>query len=825
MQRMRGYDGRGRGTSNIMKKYLVIMVLFVALTLASCSDANTGRSIIASMDDLQEYTEIYGEYLKDYTIRSPNDTIYAEVEHGNAVLCYDVQAVVALEKEIAKYWYPHILSTMVIVVDRSKTDVTIEGWQSILEADVPVSIKNDNTITNMMILGSLAYGLNQKEPSKIDALNFLEQLAKDGRLRIQDEEAPIIICLDHEVTSWNKNGKNYEIIIPEEGTLSFQIGLLSNLPLSISEGLNDALLSFGLPLTYGNRPDVLPKDYHLAHVLNENDYKWFLEIGKDSERDMRRDVFHTRLFTSADHLEHILFALIVIAGILFWKGSVFHRIVRQDIRQVIGVLCWLMIGWLMLRLFKYQLLSDNILSRYCWYGYYIFQLALPLTFFWLTEIIDKAYKEKTKSYILKLFLVIYIFQVALVMTNDLHQSVFVFDLNGNWSNDYHYGIAYWFILAISIFIFMFAIINLFRKGRMKRNNVTKFLPLLVFGLMIIYMVAYIYRIPMVWQSDITIFICIISILFFESLLHNGLISVNIQYRRLFAYAPIKMTLLDRNGCTMLSSKETSPISRSIWKHLCLDMNRSLLRDNDTLLHAISIHGGMAVWQEDLSALNQIHKEMQDVQERLKAANEILYEEETVKKRLLQAEAKRKLFENLDTDMKSRIVLLADLIENLLKKENANDYISYITLCLCHIKRRCNLFFLAYQEETFMLDELSVYFYELVEIARYARLKILIRCGQRETSIDIRFAILCYDFAFEVISWALNDMTSTLMGYLENEGDKMVFRFLPSNDPSKWYFSNELLTGIAALNGEIVCKDLDDAFGICMILPLVGDVYE
>ena len=101
MQRMRGYDGRGRGTSNIMKKYLVIMVLFVALTLASCSDANTGRSIIASMDDLQEYTEIYGEYLKDYTIRSPNDTIYAEVEHGNAVLCYDIQAVVALEKEIA----------------------------------------------------------------------------------------------------------------------------------------------------------------------------------------------------------------------------------------------------------------------------------------------------------------------------------------------------------------------------------------------------------------------------------------------------------------------------------------------------------------------------------------------------------------------------------------------------------------------------------------------------------------------------------------------------------------------------------------------------
>ena len=142
-------------------------------------------------------------------------------------------------------------------------------------------------------------------------------------------------------------------------------------------------------------------------------------------------------------------------------------------------------------------------------------------------------------------------------------------------------------------------------------------------------------------------------LFFEAVLHSGMIPVNIQYQRLFASAPINLTLLDGDGRTVLSSPGARPISRSVWQRLRTDIHQPLLRDRDTQFHAVSVRSGMAVWQEDLSQLNQLRKEIQDVQIRLEAANALLREEGEVKKRLLAAETNRALFEQLDQDMERR----------------------------------------------------------------------------------------------------------------------------------------------------------------------------
>ena len=56
-------------------------------------------------------------------------------------------------------------------------------------------------------------------------------------------------------------------------------------------------------------------------------------------------------------------------------------------------------GWLLLRLFKYQQLTEeNTLTRLCWYGYYLFQLALPVVLLlYLTEILDSPEGEKRLS--------------------------------------------------------------------------------------------------------------------------------------------------------------------------------------------------------------------------------------------------------------------------------------------------------------------------------------------------------------------------------------------------------------------------------------------
>ena len=796
-------------------------ILLLCLLLTGCSAEASGGQLISAAEGSGAYSEALLPFLPGYALRDGEDTLYAEVSRGNAVACFDVQAVPAMARGVGRYWYPHVSATVVLAVDRTRTDAVVTGWNSLRENRVPVGMSSTSIVRNMLVLGALSYGLNPKEPSKREALDFLEHLCQNGGFELEGSDAPILLCLDYEAAAWNRSGGTYEIIVPVEGTLSYRMGLFSDVPLALEPGLDAALLSAGLPLASGERPQDFPGDYRWARTLGEEDYDWFLKVTGDSSRDLRRQVFHTRLYTTADMREHILSALFLSAAILLWKGTVSHRMIRHDVRRVVIVMSWLMVGWLLLRLFKYQLTADGLLCRMCWYGYYIFQLALPVTLLYLAVILDHPEGEKKPLRPLWPPLACYALSVLLVLTNDLHQLVFRFDLEGNWASDYSYGLGYWLMIGFSLLFFVLAVVKLFYKGRKSAYWGGKLFPLLFCGGLIFYVIAYVYRVPLAWESDITVNICILSVLFFETVLHAGLVPVNIQYQRLFAFAPISLTILDENGRTVLSSRSAHPISRSIWKRLLMDMEQPLLRDSNTQLHAIPVRSGMAVWQEDLSRINRLKREIQDVQDRLEAANRLLREEGEIKKRLMTVEANRSLFEQLDRDMEQRVASLTRLIKTLPKTDKPKGLTAYITLCLCHIKRRCNLFFLARQGELLPGDELELYLDELAELARYAGLQTLIRCGQKE-ALEIRSAALCYDYAFETISWTLKETASPLMGYLESEGSDLVFRFLPGGDPTQWHFSEELIASVSAMGGQIACKDLDDAFGICMRIPLGGE---
>ena len=796
-------------------------ILLLCLLLAGCSVETSEGHLVPVAEGSREYSSALDPFLPGYTLREAEDTLYGELSQGNPVACFDVQAVPAMARGVGRYWYPHVSATVVLAVDRTRTDAVVTGWNSLRENRVPVGMSSTSIVRNMLVLGALSYGLNPKEPSKREALDFLEHLCQNGGFELEGSDAPILLCLDYEAAAWNRSGGTYEIIVPVEGTLTYRMGLLSDTPLTLEPGLDDALLSAGLSLAGGERPPDFPADYRSARVLGEEDYDRFLAITGDSSRDLRRQVFHSRLYTTADMREHILSALFLSAAILLWKGTVSHRMMRRDVRRVVSLLSWLTVGWLLLRLFKYQQLTEGTLTRMCWYGYYLFQLALPVALLYLTEILDRAEGEKRLAHPLWPPLVCYVLSVLLVLTNDLHRLVFRFDLEGNWASDYSYGLGYWLMIAFSLLFFVLAVVKLLYKGRKSAYWGGKLFSLLFCGGLIFYVIAYVYRVPLAWESDITVNICILSVLFFETVLHAGLVPVNIQYQRLFAFAPISLTILDENGRTVLSSRSAHPISRSIWKRLLMDMEQPLLRDSNTQLHAIPVRSGMAVWQEDLSRINRLKREIQDVQDRLEAANRLLREEGEIKKRLMTVEANRSLFEQLDRDMEQRVASLTRLIKTLPKTDKPKGLTAYITLCLCHIKRRCNLFFLARQGELLPGDELELYLDELAELARYAGLQTLIRCGQKE-ALEIRSAALCYDYAFETISWALKETASPLMGYLESEGSDLVFRFLPGGDPTQWHFSEELITSVSAMGGQIACKDLDDAFGICMRIPLGGE---
>lgn len=127
-------------------------------------------------------------------------------------------------------------------------------------------------VRNMMAMGALSYGLNPENPSRWQTLDYLENLHQNGGFELDKPDAPVLICLDYEVVEWNRNGGHYEVVVPEEGTLSYRMGLLSDAPLTLESGLDDALLSVGLPLAGGEKPHGFPEEYRSARMLQEEDY-------------------------------------------------------------------------------------------------------------------------------------------------------------------------------------------------------------------------------------------------------------------------------------------------------------------------------------------------------------------------------------------------------------------------------------------------------------------------------------------------------------------------------------------------------------------------
>ena len=293
------------------------------------------------------------------------------------------------------------------------------------------------------------------------------------------------------------------------------------------------------------------------------------------------------------------------------------------------------------------------------------------------------------------------------------------------------------------------------------------------------------------------------------------------YGPLFAAAPLNLQLLDEEGQTVLAANGASPIPKSVWRRLRADMSRPLLRDRDTLLHAAPIRGGMVVWQEDMTELNRVRQELQTSSARLEAANALLSEEGEAKRRLLAAEAKATLFDELERELPRRVSVLAQLIQSLPQVEDRQRQTAYITLCLCHIKRRYNLFFLTRQGEPILGDELGIYLDELAELAGYAGVKALVRCGLRG-QMDVRRAALCYDFYFEAQSWAVRENCSTMLGYLEREDTELAFKLLPACSPENWHFSEEFQAAVAAVGGRITSKDLDETAGVWLTIPLGGE---
>ena len=206
------------------------------------------------------------------------------------------------------------------------------------------------------------------------------------------------------------------------------------------------------------------------------------------------------------------------------------------------------------------------------------------------------------------------------------------------------------------------------------------------------------------------------------------------------------------------------------------------------------------------------------------ANAMLAEEEKLRRPINEESAKRELMQQLEGEIAESLKLLSTMIEELPKSENHTIETTRIALLLCHIKRRCNLFF--QEKKTKIMDgkELIVYIEELSEIASYSDVKI-VTIKEVNEDIPIRYAILFYDFFYSIIDFAVGKKIAYIIQDLESKDQLLKMRFLLSAKLGEFKPEASLISAIKTAKGRIVTKDLEDTIGISISFPKGGDKYD
>ena len=403
-------------------------------------------------------------------------------------------------------------------------------------------------------------------------------------------------------------------------------------------------------------------------------------------------------FSFASRLRSYIYIGIISA----WYISLKMRIVEKRIQRHLCAVALLMIFWMVVRTIKFGS-TNNTIQRYLWYFYYLPMLFIPLEAF----IISMSLGNKKQPGWIKYLFVLANILLLLVLTNDIHQRVFIFKDSLLSTKDYTYGIGYY---IVALWMITFAGISLFimvSKCRLKDSWI--YLPLFPFVISILYAIGYAKEVPFVrvWLSDLTVAQCLFFMSMFESCIQSGLIQSNVGYRELFEATTMKAELFNKDFKLLYSSIDNPVTDTNILKKA---LKEATLLDENTLIKGHDIKHGYIFWQEDISKLVSINKELELTQAELIDTGDVLKVSHEQQERYLRLTEESRLYDLIELDTSEQVKILNEKVQKLKEVEDINEarfLLGEIIVLGTYIKRKSKLIFIGREKKVIDIDELKL----------------------------------------------------------------------------------------------------------------------
>ena len=710
----------------------------------------------------------------------------------------------------SQYWIPLTLETVVIAIDRNRTDISIETWNDLRYCDVNVSIPDTTPYVRLMI-AAMSYGLEGESFSTDSAITLLRQLYMEKKLLSNDAEAPVQICFDSEAVARIKRGENIEIAIPSDGTLSFIRGILSREPIILPNDHEMILLENRLRMPDGrcwdeSFPSVI--EYKPAVLLDN--YEYANIIMQDWTKTFRREVLRTRLYTSADGREHVIFATVFIVFAAIWGGSLVQRCRQRNIKYAILTIGILLAAWVIARIIKYQVVGENTFTRYLWYSYYPVEAAIPLIMLRIASLIGADDEIRKIPRWMPGLCSLNIVLASLVMTNDLHGMVFEIDLSMlGWADNgnYGYGVLFYVFTSIMLIELIIVIIIMYKKSKHNPRRFAFVLPSIFIAFLVLCVIGYTTGFPLILDSDMVLMYSALTLLFLEICVQIGQIPINKHYRRLFNKTGRQLQILDNEGKAVFTSDDAVPLDSSLWQRL-KNSNGAERTDENSLTMINSISGGYAVWQEDISSINRLKSELEASNMRIEATNALLSRDASAKEKETQDKTKLELYEAFEKNIAPHEKRLEKMLRDFIDSRSTRAAnLCAVAVLVCYIKRRCNFLVHELSGETMVpFSNFSIFIDELADIAKLTGIQCL-SYSNLSGDIMLSYASILYSFFDLAMEWAITNESPGIVVHTIIEDGNIIMKLLISGDAMKYDLPQGFAIEVDDAGGRYEKKDL------------------
>ena len=380
-------------------------------------------------------------------------------------------------------------------------------------------------------------------------------------------------------------------------------------------------------------------------------------------------------------VQYIFFGLMA-----WWTVSMISRVSVKGIRNGLTITILLMGLLLFIRLIKYNIFHGESTTRYLWYSYYIPQCLAPAVLL-LTLIGAEQSGEKPLAKRWYLLLVPAAALILLVFTNDFHQIVFFFPKGLGYANKvYDWGVGYYLILAWIVGLYLADGVLLYVKCRVFHCRRRAWIPLVLFLFCFTFCILREVLDPSFLRMPETVAFSVVVVC--ESLIRIGFIPSNSDHAQFFDVADISASIADRHLHTVLSSKN-APILTSAQLKEAAESGKITL-DEDTLLCARAIRGGVVFWTQDLAVIHRINTELAETNATLAEEGDLIAAENALKEQRLRIEEQNKLYEGIFTVFRPHLQKMQAVFSRAQTDAERDEALRMALVYGVYLKRRSNL---------------------------------------------------------------------------------------------------------------------------------------